>query len=99
MKRLTGKTEVEDALERLDMLTQQENLMAAARAFEVAHHIDNKVTVIEEVLQQVDGNIRVNQELTCDVRADVDVIKEGTRSVDENVKITKRGTSIVSASL
>ena len=92
MKRLTGKTEVEDALERLDMLTQEENLMAAARTFEVAHHVDNKVTVIEEVLQQVDGNI-------YDIRADVDVIKEGTRSVDDHVKVTKRGTPIVSVSL
>ena len=27
MKRLMGKTEVEDALARLDMLTQEENLM------------------------------------------------------------------------
>ena len=92
MKRLTGKTEVEDALERLDTLTQEENLMAAARTFEVAHHLDNKVAVIEEVLQQVDGNI-------YDIRADVDVIKEGTRSVDDNVKVTKRGTPIVSVSL
>jgi hypothetical protein len=39
MKRLMGKTEVEDALQRLDMLTQEENLMTVARTFEAAHHL------------------------------------------------------------
>jgi hypothetical protein len=108
-----GKTDVENGFQRLDTLTKEENLMTAARNFEathdvninvkatqeLTHHVDNKVTVIEEVLQQVDGNIRVTQELTCDVRADVDVIKESTRSIDDNVKVTKHGTLIVSVSL
>ena len=99
MKRLMGKTDVENAFQRLDILTKEENLMTAARTFEATHHVDNKVTVIEEVLQQVDCNIRVTQELTCDVRADVDVIKEATCSVDDNVKVTKRGTPIISVIL
>ena len=94
-----GKADVENAFERLDSLTKEENLMTAARTFEVTHDVDNRVTVIEEVLQQVEGNTRVTQELAYDVRADVDVIKEGTRSVDHNVKVTKRGTPIVSVFL
>jgi hypothetical protein len=78
MKRLMGKTDVENAFERLDTLTKEENLMAAARTFEATHdvnvnvkaiqeltqHVDTKVTVIEEVLQQVDGSIRATQEGT-----------------------------------
>jgi hypothetical protein len=75
-----GMTEVEDALERLDMLTQEESLMTAARIFEATHHVDAKVTVIEEVLQQVDRNFRATQ--------------EGTRTIDDNVKITKDGALI-----
>jgi hypothetical protein len=91
MKRLMGKTEVDDALERLDMLTQEENLMTMARTFEATHdvnvnvkalkqHVDTKVTVIEDVIQQVDGNVRATQ--------------EGTRTIDDNVKITKSGALI-----
>ena len=80
MKRLMGKTDVEDALQRLDMLTQEENLTTVARIFEATHHVDTKVTVMEEVLQQVDGN--------------VEVIKEGTRAIDNNVKVTKAGAPI-----
>ncbi|KAI0274202.1 hypothetical protein BGY98DRAFT_1099122 [Russula aff. rugulosa BPL654] len=40
MKRLMGKTDVEDAFERLDTLTKEENLMTAARTFEATHHVD-----------------------------------------------------------
>jgi hypothetical protein len=101
MKRLMGKAEVEDALQRLDMLTQEENLTTVARTFEAIHHVDvnvkesqqltrhvdTKVTVIEEALQQVDGNVRATQELTYGVQADVEVIKEGTRTIDDSLKI------------
>ncbi|KAI0270078.1 hypothetical protein BGY98DRAFT_1190151 [Russula aff. rugulosa BPL654] len=92
MKRLMGKTEVEDALQRLDMLTQEENLMIVARTFEATHdvsvnvkttqdlaqHVDTKVTVIEEVVQQVDGNVRATQDNMID-------IEELTHHVDDNV--------------
>jgi hypothetical protein len=94
MKRLMGRTEVGDALERLNMLTQEENLMTVARTFEATQHVDTKVTVIEEALQQVDGNVRATHELTYDVHADVEVIKEGTRAIDDNVKETKDGALI-----
>ena len=61
IKRLMGKTDVENAFQRLDTLTKEENLMVAARTFEATQHVDNKVTVIDEVLQQVDGNVEVTK--------------------------------------
>jgi hypothetical protein len=94
-----GKTDVEDALGRLDMLTQEENLMTVARTFKATHevhevtqHVDTKVTVIEEVLQQVDGNVRATQdnvmeiqELTLHVDDNVMEIQEVTHHLDDNV--------------
>jgi hypothetical protein len=38
-KRVVGRTDVEDALLRLDTLTKEENLMATARTLEVTHHV------------------------------------------------------------
>ena len=46
IKRLIGKTEVEDALTRLDALTKEENLLTAARILAVTHHVDDNVQVI-----------------------------------------------------
>ena len=44
MKKLIGKKEMEDALKRLDKLTQDEACMAAAENLRLTHVIDNKVT-------------------------------------------------------
>ena len=44
MKKLIGKKEMEDALKRLDRLTQDEARMAAAENLRLTHVVDNKVT-------------------------------------------------------
>ena len=44
MKKLIGKQEMEDALKRLDKLTQDEARMAAAENLWLTHVVDNKVT-------------------------------------------------------
>ena len=94
MKRIAGRTDVEDALERLDMLTKEENLMAAARNLEVTHRVDvnvmatqelthrvgDKVTTIEAVIHDVDGNVKETKGLTRDVRDDVKLTRHGARN-------------------
>ena len=47
MKKLIGKKEMEDALKRLDKLTQEEARMAAAENLRLTHVIDNKVTSLQ----------------------------------------------------
>jgi hypothetical protein len=44
LKKLMGKKEMEDALKRLDKLTQDEARMAAAENLKLTHVVDNKVT-------------------------------------------------------
>ncbi|KAF8259636.1 hypothetical protein EI94DRAFT_1706967 [Lactarius quietus] len=43
LNKLAGRKDVEDALRRLDRLTQEEALMAAAQILNLAHTIDHKV--------------------------------------------------------
>lgn len=43
LKKLMGKTGVEDALKRLDALTREENLLTATRILVVAHHVNDNV--------------------------------------------------------
>ena len=50
MKKLIGKKEIEDALQRLDKLTQEEARMAAAENLRLTHVVDNKVTAIQASL-------------------------------------------------
>ncbi|KAN0130211.1 hypothetical protein V8E53_011968 [Lactarius tabidus] len=43
-KKLVGRKDIEDALRRLDRLTQDEALMAAAQILNLTHRVDKKVT-------------------------------------------------------
>ena len=45
---MLGKTGIEDALKRLDKLTQEEALMANAQVLKVAHRIEDKVTSVDD---------------------------------------------------
>ena len=51
LKRLVGKTDVEDALLRLDVLTKEECLIAVARNLEVSHHVDYNVNAAKNGMQ------------------------------------------------
>ena len=98
VKRIAGRTDVEDALQRLDVLTKEENLMTAARNLEVTHRVDvnvmatqeithrvdDKVTTIEEAIHDVDGDVKETKQLTRDVRDNV-------ITIDDNVKVTRHG--------
>ena len=50
MKKLIGKKEIEDALKRLDKLTQDEARMAAAENLRLTRLVDNKVTSLQASL-------------------------------------------------
>ena len=41
-----GRNDIEDALKRLDKLTQEEARMAVAQILMLAHIVDNKVTTV-----------------------------------------------------
>jgi hypothetical protein len=43
LKKLMGRTDIEDALKRLDRLTQEEARMAAAQVLKVANTVDDRV--------------------------------------------------------
>lgn len=46
LKKLVGKNDIEDALKRLDTLTQEEARMALAEILKVTHRVDDNVKVL-----------------------------------------------------
>jgi hypothetical protein len=58
LKRLAGRTEIEDAVLRLDMLTEQEILMVVARNLEVAHRVDGNVEATKVLTQDILDTIK-----------------------------------------
>jgi cell division protein FtsI/penicillin-binding protein 2 len=56
LKRLVGKTGIEDALERLDTLTKEESLMAVTRNLKVTHQVDDNVMAVKGSVHNIDGH-------------------------------------------
>ena len=85
MKRLVGRRDVEDALQRLDTLTNAEGLMAAARTLEVVDQVDENVTQVKEVIHRVDDKVEATLELTQRVEQRVVETKEVVHEVGSNI--------------
>jgi hypothetical protein len=57
-----GKSDVEDAVLRLDSLTKEESLMAVAKNLEVTHDVDGNVKDIKVLAEDIDENVKVVKE-------------------------------------
>jgi hypothetical protein len=79
-----GKTDIEDALCRLDKLTQEEVRMATVQLLMITHGVDVKVTKIDDgvkgvddIVKGVDDNVKgVNAKLN-DVSDTVKLVLDG----------------------
>ena len=80
-----GMKDIEDALQRLDKLTQEEARMAAAEALTISRGIDDRVKDVGERLEGVDGRVQ---------RVDVKVegIDDQVQDVDHKVGSVIEGT-------
>lgn len=92
MKKLAGRTDMEDSLKRLDKLTQEEARMATAQVLKVTHTveegvrgIDNKVTTViggAQVIFPLSSNKLLNPSWP-DVKEAMVVTQQAANNVDE----------------
>ncbi|KAH9022679.1 hypothetical protein EDB85DRAFT_367358 [Lactarius pseudohatsudake] len=59
LKKLIGRRDVEDALVRLDRLTQQEVQMAIVQVLKISHHVKDGVQTVGKQVQGVDDKVNV----------------------------------------
>ena len=63
-KKLIGRTDIEDALQRLDKLTQEEARMAAAQNLKVTHTVDKGVRDVVDTMVALDDKVTsINNEV------------------------------------
>jgi hypothetical protein len=75
LKKLIGRTDLEDALGRLDRLTQEEARMAAAQVLKVANTVDDKVQGIANNMFSMDNRVVGVDNRMKDVNDGVDQMK------------------------
>jgi uncharacterized protein YoxC len=86
LKTLAGKKDVEDAFRRLDKLTPEEVLMAAAETMSVTRDIDDTVKGVDKRLESVDGKVHHIDMKAESIEDKVVGVDSKVQGVDERVK-------------
>ncbi len=84
LKVLIGRKDIEDALRRLDKLTQEEARMASVEVLKITHSLEDnvknvadKVQGVDETIQGVDDRVKGVDDRVKVVRDKVDMAVEG----------------------
>jgi hypothetical protein len=82
LKRVAGRTDLEDAVKRLDKLTQEEARMALAEVLRITSSVRDEVKVVNRMVESTSNNVK-------------DIVDEVQR-VNENVQVVIDGTYDIS---
>ena len=80
MKKVIGNNEIEDALKRLDRLTQEEARMASAQLLKVTNAIDSEV-------REIADNVLVANDRVAGVDDRVACVDNRVKEVNDGVKV------------
>ena len=86
VKKLVGRTDIEDALDRLDRLMQDEVRMTAAQGLKATHDVDDKVQTIEGTVLAVDDKVKTVEGKVQGVDDKVQVVDNKVQGVDDRVR-------------
>ena len=102
MKKLIGRKDIDDALKRLDKLTQEEVRMAVAQNLKATHAVDervrgvaNTVVAIEDGVARVDNRVAGVDDRVSRVDDRVARIDDKVAIVDDNVKVVDDKVTMV----
>ncbi|KAI9434158.1 hypothetical protein H4582DRAFT_807039 [Lactarius indigo] len=89
LKTLIGRRDVEDALGRLDRLTQQEAQMAVVQVLKIAHHVKDGVETVGGQVETVGGQVQGVDDKVKDVGDQVQVVGDKVNLAVEDGKVVK----------
>ena len=93
-KKLIGRTDMEDALKRLDKLTQEEARMAVAQNLKATHAVDERVRGVVNTVVAIDNRVAGVDNRVAGVNDRVAMVDDRVAGVDNRVadvndKVTK----------
>jgi archaellum component FlaC len=84
-KKLIGRAEMEDALKRLDKLTQEEARMAAAQNLKATHDVDERVKEVGDMVEAVDNKVADVDDQVAGVSGQVTGVSDQVAGVSDQV--------------
>jgi methyl-accepting chemotaxis protein len=91
MRKLAGLADLEDALKRLDRLTQEEARMAHTEVLRITHNIRQEVKIVDGKVERVDNKVDGVGDRVDEVGDKVDDIGDQVRCVDGKVQVAIDG--------
>jgi hypothetical protein len=91
VKKLVGRTDMEDSLKRLDKLTQEEARMATAQVLKVAHTVEEGVRGIVDKVDGVDDRVAKVDDRVEGIDSRVACVDDRVRTVDDKVTVVIEG--------
>jgi hypothetical protein len=88
LKKLIGRTDIEDGLKRLDKLTQEESRMAAAENLKATHAVDERVKGVADTVATIDKGVAGVDGHVADVGDRVAGVDERVAGVGDQVQRT-----------
>ncbi|KAI0295152.1 hypothetical protein B0F90DRAFT_1206094 [Multifurca ochricompacta] len=80
IKKLVGRTDIEDALTRLDKLTHEEARMATAQVLKATHELGVNVNVVDNKVQGVNDKVKILIDDSKDAKA---IMQQTANKLDE----------------
>jgi len=91
LRKLIGKTDIEDTLKRLDKLTNEEVRMVSAQVLEATHTVDDKVGRVEDKVLDVDNKVAGVDDRVARVDERVAGIDDYVKVIDDKVEVVVDG--------
>ena len=85
-KKLIGKTDMEDALKRLDKLTQEEVRMAVAQNLKATHTVDKRVRGVANTVVSIDNRVAGVDDRVAGVDDRVASVDDKVEGIDAKVE-------------
>ena len=91
LRKLAGMAGLEDALKKLDRLTQEEARMAHAEVLRITHNIRDEVKIVGGKVEKVDDKVDGVGEKVEEVGGKVEHVGDKVQCVDEKVEVIIHG--------
>ena len=90
LRKLAGIADLEDALKKLDRLTQEEARMANAEILRITHSIHDEVKTVDGKVERVDDKVDAVGDKVEGVDEKIQVVIDGARSLSSRLEALLR---------
>jgi hypothetical protein len=95
LKKLAGRTDIEDAMKRLDKLTQEEARMAIAQNLKATYTVDERVKGAVDKVLDVGAQVKGVDARVLEVDARVASVGDGVKAINDQVAVVINGAQII----